>query len=176
MKIQHRNRLEKRPGEIPEKLLAFTLIMAPVFSLLCIAFGLWLLAAEPAALWLILLGIVGLIWNWADIQSALAVYSFSDAGVEVKYPLEKCRMYTWEEFQQVCVCYHSRATEMYGYSVLCLVKKGEKKDAFGRWKTASPLHYRRVMCLDYSEELLDTVKKSCPLMIPDLRDRGNYCL
>ena len=162
---------------MPETMLIGLLALAPVFSTLCFAFGLWMLfAGEWAALWLVFMGALALVYNWVDIQSAMAEYSFSPDGVMVKYPLDKPISYSWDDFQQICVCYYSRATEMHGYSVICLVRTGEKKDGFGRWKTANPFRYRSVLCLDYSDELLATVKMNCPYEVPDLRDRGNYRL
>lgn len=162
---------------MPEKLLLGLLFSVMAFGALCFVFGLWMLfAGDMAAAWLALFGAVALIAGWQDIQAAFARYTFSEAGVTVQYPLEKPRNYSWDEFQQVCVCYYSRAMEMSGYSVICLVKKGEKKDVFGRWKTADPFRYRSVLCLDYSDELLATVKMNCPYQVPDLRDRGNYRL
>lgn len=175
--IRQRNRLEKQPGQMPEKLMIFLLFAVPVFAVICLATGFWLLiSGMEDAVWLILLGASSFYISWMDVQSAMAEYSFAPDGVMVKYPLERPRYYAWNSFQQVCVCYHSRATEMYGYSVICLVKKGEKKDAFGRWKTANPFRYRSVLCLDYSDDLLETVVKNCPYEVPDLRDTGNYRL
>ena len=175
--IRQRNRLEKKPGQMPEKLMIFLLFFVPVFEIICLAAGFWLLLSGTGdAVWLILLGAAALGISWMDVQASMAEYSFAQDGVMVKYPLEKPRHYAWNAFQQVCVCYYSRATEMYGYSVICLVRNGEKKDLFGRWKTANPFRYRRVLCLDYSDDLLETVKKNCPYEVPDLRDRGNYRL
>ena len=175
--IRQRNRLEKKPGQMPEKILVAILLLAPVFEIGLLGFSLWsLFSGVEEAVWLILLAAAALVTSWMDYQAAMAEYSFCPDGVTVQYPLEKQRYYPWSDFQQVCVCYYSRATEMYGYSVICLVKKGEKKDLFGRWKTANPFRYRSVMCLDYSETLLETVRESCPYDVPDLRDKGNYRL
>ena len=140
-------------------------------------FALWLLFRIPqTAFFVLIAGIVCLGSGLMALQTAMADFSFSDKGVYVKYPLEKQHFYPWTDFQQVCICYYSRATEMSGYPMICLVRNGEKPDLFGRWKTGSMLHYRKLLCLDYSEEQLLEIKKVCPYEIPDLRNKGNYRL
>ena len=177
MRIMHRNRLEKLPGSIPESFLKFSLVFAAISGPGFLMLGLWMAPTDiEGAGWAFLLGAVLLAEAIMLIQTAFAAFSFSLGGVSVKYPLEPQRFYRWNEFQQVCICYHSRGTEMNGYPILCLVKKNQKKNAFGRWKTRSILHYRNILCLDYSEELLEAVRRFCPYEIPDLRDRGNYRL
>lgn len=127
--------------------------------------------------WLaILAGLVCVLEGICLLQTGMAEFSFGGEGVWVKYPLEKKLFYPWEEFQEVCVCYTSRATDMNGYPIICLVRKGEKKDHFGRWKTGSALHYRKLLCLDYSDEQLQEMKRFCPYEVYDLRDKGNYRL
>lgn len=155
----------------------FSLVFAAVSGPGFLALGLYMILTDiEGAGWAFLLGSVLLAEGMMSVQTALAAFCFSDSGVSVKYPLEPQRFYRWNEFQQVCVCYHSRGTEMHGYPILCLVKKGQKKNALGRWKTLGILHYRNILCLDYSEELLEAVCRFCPYEIPDLRDRGNYRL
>lgn len=177
MKIRHRNRQERWPGTLSETAMTAVCILGPVLGILLLFFGLWLLFVMPgAALWVLSAGLGCLAYGIVALQTAMAEFSFSNDGVGVKYPLEKQHTYRWEEFQQVCVCYYSRATEMSGYPLICLVRKGEKPDHFGRWKTGSVLHYRKLLCLDYSEEQLQKIREVCPYEIPDLRGKGNYCL
>jgi len=171
----HRNRQEKRLGEMSEGSIKFNMFLTAVSSLGFLLLGLRMLLTDvESAAWAFLLAAVLVRYGMMSIQTALAEFTFSLDGVSVKYPLEPPRFYHWNEFQQVCICYHSRGTDMNGYPILCLVKKGQKKNAFGRWKTLSILHYRNILCLDYSEELLEAVRRFCPYDIPDLRDRGNY--
>lgn len=177
MRVLHRNRQEKQPGSIPEGFMKFALLFAGIAGPGFLMLGIWMILADiEGASWAFLLGTALLAEGIMSIQTAFAEFCFSVDGVSVKYPLEPQRHYSWDAFQQVCVCYHSRGTEMNGYPILCLVKKGQKKNASGRWKTLSILHYRDLLCLDYSEELLEAVRGFCPYEIPDLRDRGNYRL
>lgn len=177
MKIRHRNRQERQPGTLPEKVMIAVCVLGPVLSFLLLVCGLWLLFLMPvAAVGVILVSLVCFGYGIMALQTAMAEFSFSADGVRVKYPLEKQHFYTWEDFQQVCVCYYSRATEMSGYPLICLVRNGEKTDHFGRWKTGSAFHYRKLLCLDYSEEQLREVRECCPYEVPDLRDKGNYRL
>ncbi len=152
-------------------------ILGPVLGMGLMLLALWLLFLMPlAALWAAIAGIVCLLYGLMALQTAMAEFSFSADGVFVKYPLEKTHFYPWEAFQQVCICYYSRAAEMQGYPLICLVRNGEKTDRFGRWKTGSALHYRKLLCLDYSEAQLLEIREFCPYGIPDLRDKGNYRL
>ena len=151
-------------------------ILGPMLGLVMLLFSLWLLRLTQAALLTALAGLVCMTTGMMGLQTSMAEFSFDADGVSVKYPLEKEHFYPWEEFQQVCVCYYSRATEMHGYPLICLVRKGEKRDSFGRWKTGSFFHYRNLLCLDYSELQLTEIRRFCPYEIPDLRGKGNYRL
>lgn len=146
-------------------------------GIILLFFGFWVLFFAPVCAAVVLLASMVCFGEGAmAVQTAMAEFSFDTDGVAVKYPLEKKKYYSWDEFQQVCICYYSRATQMYGYPMICLVRKGEKKDHFGRWKTGSIFHYRNLLCLDYSEEQRLQIGKYCPYEIPDLRDKGNYRL
>ena len=152
-------------------------ILGTVLGIVLLLLGIVLIFLLPgAAVWTVVLGLVCCAYGIMGLQTSMAEFTFRNEGVWVKYPLEKLRFYPWENFQQVCVCYYSRATEMSGFPLICLVRNGEKTDRFGRWKTGSIFHYRKLLCLDYSEEQLQEIRSFCPYDIPDLRDKGNYRL
>ena len=177
MKIRHRNRQERWPGTLPEGAMKASLLLGPVLGTVLLAFGLWLLFFIPLAALCVITAALVCFGQWImALQTALAQFAFCHDGVRVKYPMETEHFYPWEDFQQVCVCYYSRATEMSGYSLICLVRKGEKPDHFGRWKTGSVCHYRNLLCLDYSEEQLREIQAVCPYYISDLRGKGSYRL
>ena len=152
-------------------------ILGPVLGIVLLLLGIVLFFVLPgAAVWTIVMGLVCCADGIMGLQTSMAEFTFRNDGVWVKYPLEKQRFYPWEDFQQVCVCYYSRATEMSGFPLICLVRNGEKTDRFGRWKTGSVFHYRKLLCLDYSEEQLQEIRDCCPYEMPDLRGKGNYRL
>ena len=160
---------------LPDGVIFVLFVLGFAVGILLLVLSFFLRQTSPVGSLLALLtAAVCLIANIAAIQTAMADFSFDGNGVCVKYPLEKEKFYPWEDFQQVCVCYYSRATQMNGYPLICLVRKGEKKDLFGRWKTGSLLHYRKLLCLDYSHEQLLEIQKVCPCEISDLRGKGNY--
>ena len=105
-------------------------------------------------------------------------YEILAEGIRTKYPLQGWRLISWDEFQQVCVCYAGYTTrgERKAHSVVCFVKKGEKKNLYGRWKTDNPFHYRSVITIEYTDELYEEVKEKCPYEIPDLRKTRLYRL
>ncbi len=178
MKIRHRNRQERWHGvQQPEWVLIAVCMLGPVLGIVLLLFGFALFFVLPdAALWVVAMGFVCGAYGTMALQTAMAEFTFNSSGVQVKYPLEKPRFYPWEDFQQVCICYYSRATEMSGYPLICLARREEKKDHFGRWKTGSVFHYRNLLCLDYTEEQLQEIRSCCPYDIHDLRDKGNYRL
>lgn len=113
--------------------------------------------------------------GWTMIAMALAQYKFEQDGLWVKYPFCKPHQIQWSEFQQICVCYGDAIPRgACSNTVICCVKKGEKKNIYDRWKTNSPLRYRSVVCIDYSPDLHEGLKQRCPLPIVDLRQTPAY--
>lgn len=117
-------------------------------------------------------------FGWMGYTDHKAYFDYSAEGLGVKYLLQKRKVIPWDEFQEVCVCYASYSTrgERTAHSVLCFVKKGEKRNLYGRWKADNPFRSRSVIAMDYTDELYEEVQKHCPYKIPDLRGKGNYRL
>lgn len=104
-------------------------------------------------------------------------YGLYTDGIKVKHPFRSEMTITWEEIQEVCICYHYSIRRMKcGYVVIAFVKKGTKKNPWKRWETEFPLSYRKVMLIDYSEDVLNYVKALWKKDIPDLRDTKAYKL
>ena len=107
-------------------------------------------------------------------------YSIFEQGINAKYPFSRPMLLRWDELQEVCICRCvrriSESRHVKSREVICFVKKGEEKNGYGRWKMSSPVHYRSVICLDYSPESLEEVASKCPLKIIDLRDTLTYRL
>ena len=108
-------------------------------------------------------------------------YEILAEGIRTKYPLQDWRLISWDAFQQVCVCYRGyttrgQGTEHTAQSVVCFVKKGEKKNLYGRWKADNSFHHRSVISIDYTDELYEEVKEKCPYEVPDLRKTRLYRL
>ena len=104
---------------------------------------------------------------------------FTKHGIYIKYPFIKEKTcLAWDEFQQVCVCYtnYSTTAEPTALKVICLVKKGEKKNAYGRWKADNPFRYKTVITKDYTPELHKEAVENCPYEVVDLRNTPAYKL
>lgn len=125
-----------------------------------------------------LVGIFFIIAGWSEVKREFKEISYFDGGICVKYPLQNKKYFSWSAFQQVCVCYTSFTTrgERRARAVLCFVKPGAKKNAYGRWKADEVIYTGKVIVLDYTDELYEEVKTYCPYEIPDLRGKGNYRL
>lgn len=120
-----------------------------------------------------------LLWyGWVLIEGGLAKYRFEANGLQVKYPLLPERIISWDEFQQICVVRAAFTTrgERRANTVICCVKKGEKKNIYDRWKTDNPFRYRSVICIAYTPELHEGIKIRCPYEVFDLRDTPAYRL
>ena len=119
-----------------------------------------------------------LVFGWLFISKGLAKYCFQTDGLSVKYPFRAKTFIPWHDFQQVCVCYAAYTTRgaKRAATVICLVKTGEKKNIYGRWKTDNPFRYRSVITIDYKPELYTEIKKRCPLEVVDLRETQAYTL
>lgn len=146
-------------------------------GLCLLAIGFLLYRPMPPLPLLCLTALYGLLMvklGYCEICSLYARFSFSDAGVTVKYPLQKIKTIEWNAFQQVCICYGYHVRDNGSATVICCIKKGEKKDIFDRWKTDSPFHYRSVIGMFYTQELLDEIERACPMKIVDLRETPAY--
>lgn len=121
-------------------------------------------------------GIFTLILNAFFLSQLFAKYKFNKAGVTVKYPCSAAKLVPWSEFQQVCICYTSYSKLGEAFVVIACVKHGEKKNLFGRWKTDNPFRHRRVITMDYTDELYQTIKENCPYEVVDLRKTRSYSL
>lgn len=105
-----------------------------------------------------------------------AKYEFQENGISVKYPFSSQKMISWNEFQQVCVCYSDYGKYGSAFVVIACVKKGAKKNMYGRWKTTSPFSHRSVITMDYTDELYKEIKEKCPYEVSDLRNTQAYRL
>lgn len=124
----------------------------------------------------IIIGTWILIYTYKLYSSYNAKYKIDERGIIAKYPFHSVKLIPWSEFQQVCVCYgdYSKANSAFVY--ICCVKKDEKKNFYGRWKTNSAFHYRTVITMDYTEQLYDEIKEKCPYEVLDLRNTRAYRL
>ncbi len=114
--------------------------------------------------------------GWCIHMRYGAVYEFSDEGVWAKYPFRKRYLNQWDEFQEVCAAYHEfdvRKGMGKGLSVIYCIRKGQKKNVYGRWKI-NPYLYKKVITVAYSPELFEGVKDKCPFAVTDERDKGCY--
>ncbi len=116
-------------------------------------------------------GIFILILGWLAISDCLVTYKISLEGVYAKYPLTKLKLFKWDEFQEVSVGYARRTPrgQSWALKVVCFIKKGERKNIYGRWKSESLFRHRRVITIAYSDELYEFVKSVCPYRVLDIR-------
>lgn len=126
----------------------------------------------------ICLAILSLALGWVFLSSGMARYRFTSSGLHAKYPFRRYKFIPWSDFQQICICYAAFTTrgEKKANTVICCVRKGEKKNIYGRWKTDNPFHYQSVICIDYSPELHAGLMEKCQSEVADLRNTHGYTL
>lgn len=117
-----------------------------------------------------------LTWCYACI--CLAEFRFEARGIVVKYPLFRPQLIPWDEFQEVCVIYSAYTTRgvQKANTIICCVKKGEKKDFYDRWKTENPFKYRSLLGIAYAPELHQGIEEKYPYTVLDLRETMAYRL
>lgn len=118
-----------------------------------------------------------LVYAYKSHQMDFSKFNIDLDGINAKYPFHAEKLISWDEFQQVCVCYgdYSKAG-ISAFVYICFIKKGAKKDFYGRWKANTPSHYRKIITMNYTDELYEEVKNKCPYEVVDLRNTRIYRL
>ena len=140
---------------------------------LCRADGSTVVGSLFTLVYLLVAAFFVLKFGWLVLTDACAGYTVSAAGVRVKYPLEKERFYSWDDFQEVCIC-SVTYRRMKRVPAICFVIRGEKKNLFDQWKTENPFKFRKVMAFDFSEERLAQLRAYCPYPVPDYRGKESH--
>ena len=148
-------------------------ILGFVCYFLCRADGSTVVGSLFAMAYLLVAAYFLLKCGWLFLTDACAVYTVSAAGVRVKYPLEKEKLYSWDDFQEVCIC-SVTYQRMKSEPAICFVIRGEKKNLFDQWKTENPFKFRKVMAFDFSEERLAQLRAYCPYPVPDYRGKESH--
>ena len=117
------------------------------------------------------IGFICFVVEWKLLTAIYTKYTFSQEGVMAKYPGHRPKIIPWDDFQEVCICYadYNSRTDGHLTKVICLVKKGERKNLLGRWKVDNFLHCKSVIRIDYTEELYNEILSVCPHRVI------NYC-
>ena len=115
--------------------------------------------------------------GWLEIQQLLAKARITSEGATITRPLSRSQHLTWSDIQQVCICLYNKGIGEIsgrGHPQLVFVLPGAKQNAFDRWKTHSPFQHRRLIAIDYDEQIDAAVRALCPIAIVDLRETPPY--
>lgn len=135
--------------------------------------GNWSMIMIMAPLVLSILAIGFVVYAVMDVLDIFVIMEVCQDGVIVKYPFCKKKLINWDSFQFACVCLDYKRTS-FGDPIVCLVKYGEKTSRNGRLKTWNPLHYSRLIRIDYSTENFEMIESLYPGRIYDLRRSPSY--
>lgn len=116
---------------------------------------------------------------WMELQVETRTCKITQDGICVKYLFSSEKLFTWEQFQQICLCFEPmkkryippRFTEQ---EIICFALKKAKKNSWGFWNIYSKRYFRTILFIRYSEEALNTLKEYCPTSIIDLRQEQIY--
>ena len=111
---------------------------------------------------------------WMELQVGTRKCKITQDGICVKYLFSAEKLFSWEQFQQICLCFEPmkkryippRFTDQ---EIICFVLKQAKKDSWGFWNVYSKRYFRTILFIRYSEEVMKTLREHCPTSIIDLR-------
>ena len=116
---------------------------------------------------------------WMELQVETRKCKITQDGIRVKYLLSTERLFSWEQFQQICLCFEPhkkwyippRFTDQ---EIICFALKKAKKNSWGFWNIYSKRYFRTILFIRYSEEVMKALKEHCPTSIIDLRQEQIY--
>ena len=116
---------------------------------------------------------------WMELQVETRKCKITQDGIRVKYLLSTEKLFSWEQFQQICICYEPlkkryippRFTEQ---EIVCFALKTAKKNSWGFWNIYSTRYFRTILYIHYSEEVMKVLTEHCPTSIMDLRQEQIY--
>ena len=116
---------------------------------------------------------------WVELQVETRKIKITKSGISVKYLLSKERLLSWEQFQQICLCFEPlkkryippRFTDQ---EIICFVLKTAKKNYWGFWNVYSKRYFRKILFIRYSEKVVRELQEHCPTDILDLRKDKIY--
>ena len=176
-------KLSEQIEKILDKFLWIGLLLFYIISILLIIVGIYFWCEIVSknvfmfilvCIYFIIPGILFFSVTMAFTSRLYVKYEIKSDGLWAKYPLEPLKIISWNEFQEVCVCYAGHHNGR-AHSVICCVKKGEKENIFtGRWKMLNPYKFRSVITMEYTDELYEEFKEKCPYPVKDLRNTRKY--
>lgn len=101
---------------------------------------------------------------------------FEYGGIWVTYHMRRKKFVGWKEFKEIAIVYENSGKLLLypAKEKICCVKSAGRKDCNGRWNYNNVLTCYNYVVLPYSAEIMDSLKKYCPLEIVDLRRTPEY--
>lgn len=116
---------------------------------------------------------------WTELQIETRKCKITKSGISVKYLLSREKLLSWDQFQQICICFEPlkkrfippRFTDQ---EIICFILKTAKKNSWGFWNVYSKRYFRRILFIRCSEEVIKELQENCPTDILDLRKDKVY--
>lgn len=116
---------------------------------------------------------------WTELQIETRKCKITPDGISVKYLFFAEKLLSWEQFQQICLCFEPlkkryippRFTDQ---EIVCFVLKKAKKNSWGFWNIYSKRYFRKILYIRYSEEVMKELQEHCPTSIIDSRQDQIY--
>ena len=116
---------------------------------------------------------------WTELQVETRKCKITKSGISVKYLLSKEKALSWEQFQQICICFEPLKKRFIpprftNQEIICFVLKTAKKNSWGFYNVYSKRYFRKILFVRYSEEVMKELQENCPTDILDLRTDKIY--
>ena len=116
---------------------------------------------------------------WTELQIETRKCKITKSGISVKYLLSREKLLSWDQFQQICICFEPlkkrfippRFTDQ---EIICFILKTAKKNSWGFWNVYSKRYFRKILFVRCSEEVMKELQENCPTDILDLRKDKIY--
>ena len=116
---------------------------------------------------------------WTELLVETRTCTITRDGIRVKYLLSTEKLFPWEQFQQICLCFEPQKKRYIpprftNQEIVCFVLKKAKKNPYGFWNVHSKRYFRAILFIRCSEEVMEALKEHCPTSIADFRQERIY--
>ena len=116
---------------------------------------------------------------WTELLVETRKCEITKTGIRVKYLLSRERLLSWEQFQEICICFEpvkkrSIPPRFSNQEIVCFALHTARKNIWRFWDIYSKRYFRSILFVRYSEEIRKQLQENCPKEILDFRQDTIY--